>query len=30
MAGFVTGEGCFFVKINKDRNKAGVKSIKLN
>jgi hypothetical protein len=24
MAGFITGEGCFFIKISKDRNKAGV------
>jgi hypothetical protein len=24
MAGFITGEGCFFIKINKGRNKAGV------
>ena len=24
MAEFVTGEGCFFIKILKDRNKAGV------
>ena len=24
MAGFVTGEGCFFVKITKGRNIAGV------
>lgn len=24
MAGFTTGEGCFFVKVNKGRNKAGV------
>lgn len=24
MAGFTTGEGCFFVKITKDRNRAGV------
>ena len=23
MAGFITGEGCFFIKINKGRNKAG-------
>lgn len=24
MAGFITGEGCFFIKVNKSRNKAGV------
>ena len=24
MAGFITGEGCFFIKVNKNRNKAGV------
>lgn len=24
MAGFVSGEGCFFIKINKGRNKVGV------
>ena len=24
MAGFTTGEGCFFVKINKGRNTAGL------
>jgi hypothetical protein len=24
MAGFVTGEGCFFIKLTKGRNKAGV------
>jgi len=24
MAGFITGEGCFFIKITKGRNKAGV------
>jgi hypothetical protein len=24
MAGFVSGEGCFFVKINKGRNKSRV------
>lgn len=24
MAGFITGEGCFFVKLNKGRNKAGL------
>ena len=24
MAGFITGEGCFFIKLNKNRNKAGV------
>jgi hypothetical protein len=24
MAGFITGEGCFFSKVNKNRNKAGV------
>lgn len=24
MAGFITGEGCFFIKLNKGRNKAGV------
>lgn len=24
MAGFITGEGCFFIKINKGRNKAGI------
>lgn len=24
MAGFVTGEGTFFVKINKGRNRAGI------
>lgn len=24
MAGFITGEGCFFIKVNKGRNKAGV------
>jgi LAGLIDADG DNA endonuclease family protein len=22
MAGFITGEGCFFIKVNKSRNKA--------
>jgi LAGLIDADG endonuclease len=24
MAGFITGDGCFFIKIIKNRNKAGV------
>lgn len=24
MAGFITGEGCFFIKLNKGRNKVGV------
>lgn len=24
MAGFITGEGCFFIKITKGRNKVGV------
>jgi LAGLIDADG endonuclease len=24
LAGFITGEGCFFIKVNKNRNKAGV------
>jgi LAGLIDADG endonuclease len=24
MAGFITGEGCFFIKVNKSRNKAAV------
>jgi hypothetical protein len=24
MAGFITGEGCFFIKTTKGRNKAGV------
>jgi hypothetical protein len=24
MAGFITGEGCFFIKVNKGRNKVGV------
>ena len=24
LAGFITGEGCFFIKVNKGRNKAGV------
>ena len=24
MAGFITGEGCFFIKIHKGRNKVGV------
>jgi len=24
MAGFIPGEGCFFIKVNKSRNKAGV------
>jgi hypothetical protein len=24
MAGFITGEECFFIKVNKSRNKAGV------
>lgn len=24
MAGFITGEGCFFIKLNKGRNKAGL------
>jgi hypothetical protein len=24
MAGFTTGEGCFFLKVNKGRNKSGI------
>jgi len=24
MAGFITGEGCFFIKVNKSRKKEGV------
>ena len=24
MAGFITGDGCFFIKVNKSLNKAGV------
>jgi LAGLIDADG endonuclease len=24
MAGFITGEGCFFIKVNKSRHTAGV------
>jgi len=24
MSGFITGEGCFFIKVNKGRNKGGI------
>jgi hypothetical protein len=27
MALFITGEGCFFIKVNKSRNKAGVQLV---